>query len=115
MKLASQPNAGGPTLGRATTKPAELSGMRMFVNLATRPAKKMSQPGTDAGLLKVELLDGDGQPIAGFTQDDCRPLSGDGPDLPVSWKGGEAAPRAARQARFILKRAFLYGFEFRKS
>ena len=41
------------------------------------------------------------------------PLRGDQAALAVQWKGGAVAPAGARQARFTLKRAFLYGFEFR--
>jgi hypothetical protein len=106
-------SAGGPTLGTAVTKGQSLGGKKLFVNLVTRPAKKASQPGLDEGYLQVELLDGDGQPLAGFAREDCPPLKGDQAALAVQWKGGAVAPAAARQARFTLKRAFLYGFEFR--
>src|SRR5262245_43572735 len=40
------------------------------------------------------------------------PLKGNQAALAVPWKGGVATPAAARQARFYLERAFLYGFEF---
>ena len=50
--------------------------------------------------------------IAGFARNDCEPLNGDHMALPVKWKGGTKAPAGARKARFYLKRAFLYGFNF---
>jgi hypothetical protein len=94
------------------TKPKPLGGRKLHVNLVTRPAKKASRPGLDEGSLQVELLDGQGKPLPGFTRDECPPLRGDHAALPVRWKGGATAPGEARQARFYLKRAFLYGFEW---
>jgi hypothetical protein len=104
-------NAGGPTVGVATTAPRDLGGRRLVVNVATRPAKKAATPGLDAGVLRAELLDGGGQPIAGFTRRDCTPLSGDHHRIGVSWRGGSTLPAGTRQVRFYLKRAFLYGFQ----
>jgi hypothetical protein len=106
-------SAGGPTLGVAVTAARPLGGKRLFVNLLTRPAKKASRAGLDEGVLRVELLDGAGKPLPGFGRDDCPPLRGDQAALAVRWKGGDTAPATARQAAFYLKRAFLYGFEFR--
>ncbi len=105
-------SAGGPTLGVAVTRPLPLGGKKLSVNLITRPAKKASTAGLDEGFLQVELLDGTGKPLPGFLRDDCPPLKGDHAALAVGWKGGGEAPPAARQAKFYLKRAFLYGFEF---
>ncbi len=106
-------NAGGPTIGVATTKPAEIAGKSLLLNLKTRPQKKASKPGVDEGYLQVELLDADGNPIPGFTREDCQPVKGDYRLVKVQWKGGEQSPANATQARFYLKRTFLYGFEFR--
>ncbi len=107
------PAAGGPTIGVAVTEPQPLAGKRLVVNLVTRPAKKSSQARLDEGFLEEELLDEDGNALAGFTRDDCVPLRGDHAAVTVRWKGGDTAPAQARKARFYLKRAFLYGFEFR--
>src|SRR5439155_13994842 len=54
-------SAGGPTLAIAVTKARPLGGKRLFVNLVTRPAKKATQAGVDAGVLQVELLDAAGK------------------------------------------------------
>ena len=77
-----------------------------------RPPKKSKQAGLDKGYLQVELLDADGKPLQGFTRADCAPLEGDHRRLAVTWSGGQVAPKEAAKARFFLKRAFLYGFDF---
>jgi hypothetical protein len=105
-------SAGGPTLGVATTASRDLGGAQLRLNCTTRPPKKASRPGLDEGYIQVELLDAAGLPLPGFTRDDSPLLRGDHSSLTVSWKGGDKAPAKARQARFFLKRAFLYGFEF---
>jgi hypothetical protein len=51
--------------------------------------------------------------LPGFSQTDCVPLKGDHEAIQVKWTGGDKAPPNARKAKFYLKRAFLYGFEFR--
>jgi hypothetical protein len=107
-------SAGGPTLGVAVTKAQPLGRKKLTVNVVTRPAKKARQAGLDEGVLQVELLDEAGRPVPGFRRNDCEPLHGDHAALAVRWRGGDAAPAEARQARFYLKRAFLYGFVFRE-
>ncbi len=105
--------AGGPTVGTAVTTPREIGTASLWVNLETRPPKKSAKPDFDAGCLLVELLDRNGKPLPGFTQADCIPLKGDHEAVRVQWAGGNKAPRNAQKAKFYLKRAFLYGFEFR--
>lgn len=107
-------SAGGPTLGIAVTQPQDLEGKTLWVNLLTRPAKKSTKPGFQEGSLQVELLDSQDQPLPGFQREDCVAVKGDHRAWPVSWKGGAIAPQGARMAKFYLKRAFLYGFEFRE-
>jgi hypothetical protein len=102
-------SAGGPTIGIATTKPQELAGQSLGVNLVTRPPKK---GGSDEGYLEIELLDERGEPIRGFSRADCKRVRGDQRNHRVSWTGGHQVPPGATQARFYLKRVFLYGFEF---
>jgi hypothetical protein len=106
-------SAGGTTVGTATTKPRDLGGRTLRVNLLTRPGKKGAAPGLDEGYLQVELLDANDRPLPGFRREDCPELRGDHAALLVNWTGGSKAPLAARKARFYLKRTFLYGFDFR--
>lgn len=106
-------SAGGPTIGRATTKDRDLNDGELWLNLRTRPAKKSSQPNFHQGQLQVELLDADGQAMPGFSRGDCKVLTGDHRAVRVKWMGGDKATARARKARFYLRRTFLYGFEFR--
>jgi len=106
--------AGGPTVGMAVTKPRELAGRPLCVNFLTRPPKKSRKPGFDEGYLQVELLDAEGDPLPGFTRDDCPRLKGDHRALVVKWTGGDRSPAEAARVKFYLKRAFLYGFEARR-
>ena len=104
-------SAGGPTTGIAVTKPEPLGGKQLTVNIVTRPAKA-STPGLDEGYLQVELLDENDRPLPGFSRTDSKPLMGDHHYAQVKWTGGDRAPAQARKAKFYLKRAFLYGFQF---
>jgi len=93
-------SAGGATLGEAVTRPGKIAGAQLAVNVLTKTG----------GELKAELLDSAGRPIPGFTADDCTPLAGDHRRITFQWRGGATAPSAAVQTRFVLKRAFLYGY-----
>jgi hypothetical protein len=95
---------GGYTEGTATTRRADLAGEHLLVNLTTRPG----------GTLRVELLDGDGRTLPGFSAADCDPVVGDHHALVVRWKGGDRAPAGAARARFLFRRAFLYGMAWQK-
>jgi hypothetical protein len=90
---------GGYTEGAATTRKAPLAGKQLVVNATTRPG----------GTLRVELLDGDGRTLPGYSAADCETVSGDHHAATVRWKGGERAPAGAARARFLFRRAFLYG------
>ena len=106
------PAAGGPLVGEATTRKEDLGGKALKVNIKTRPAKRSRTPGLDEGHMQVELLNAEGNPMDGFSREDCAVLSGDHGGLAATWKGGDRAPAGATQARFYLKRTFLYGFDF---
>ena len=95
-------SAGGATLGEAVTRTGKIAGAQLVVNVLTK----------SGGELKAELLDSAGQPIPGFTADDCTPLSGDHRRIAFQWRGGATAPVTAVQTRFVLKRAFLYGYSW---
>jgi hypothetical protein len=105
-------SSGGPTPGYATTKPQEIGGKTLSLNFSTRNAKKSPIAKLDEGFIAVELLDAKGSPIDRFREQDCNPLSGDHRNQTVTWRGGQRIPSNARQAKFKLKRAFLYGFQF---
>lgn len=106
-------SAGGPTVGVATTKPLDLPNRELWINVVTRAAKNGKSDSPRNGRLQVELLDEGGNVIPGFGRDDCLPITGDHAAIQARWKGHATAPKNAVQARFYLRRAFLYGFETR--
>jgi len=70
------------------------------------------------GQVRVEILDKDSKPIAGYAAGDCDEIyTANEIDRPVTWNGradvGELAGRAIR-LRFIMRDADLYAFQFRK-
>ena len=89
--------------------------------LLTRPLlAKHSDPSlllnvdAEGGEAGVELLDAGGSVISGFSREDCKPVTGKGTLLEVSWKGQDnlktVVQQGAFRVRFYLKRATLYGF-----
>ncbi len=99
---ALAPSAGGATFGEAVTRPGNPVGSRLAVNLLVR----------DGGEFRAELLDKSDRPVPGFSVEDCHPITGDHRHTTVSWKGGEKAPAEAVKIRFVLQRAFLYGYDW---
>jgi hypothetical protein len=97
-------SAGGATLGEAVTRPGKPAGAKLAVNVFVK----------SGGALRAELLDAVGEPIPGFTANDCTPLTGDHHRITFEWRGGTVAPAEAVKTRFVLKRAFLYGFAWEK-
>lgn len=95
--------SGGPYVGTAITKRAELAGKKLLVNAVSRAD----------GELRVELLDDKNLGVPGFGEVDCEPIRLDQHAATVKWKGGERAPANATKTRFHLKSAYLYGFEWR--
>jgi hypothetical protein len=96
----------GESVEELVTKPLQFFGDKLIVNLHA-----------PQGMLLVELLDASGKPIGGFTASDCRPISGDGVSLPVSWEGGgglEKLEDRTIRVRFSLTKAALYSFRFVK-
>jgi len=80
-----------------------ISGIR--VNLST----------SAAGFLRAEIFGADGRTLPGFGMEDSLTLRGDGIDLPLRWKGGEAPPDLSGCAfglRLELCDADLYAMEF---
>ncbi len=102
---ALAPAAGGALAAEAVTRPQDLGGRQLVVNVHAKVG----------GELKAELLDQAGAPLPGFALQDCRPVTGDHRRAEISWTGGDRAPVGAAKIRFVLHRAFLYGFEARGS
>ncbi|MCB1103749.1 MAG: hypothetical protein KDK74_03380 [Cephaloticoccus sp.] len=92
---------GGPMPAVAVTHPLDLAGKRLAVNVRVK----------HGGALVAELLDTAGQPVPGFTAGDCQPVTGDHRRTVFTWEGGERAPASAAKIRFVIRRAFLYGYE----
>ena len=91
--------------GELLTKPLVFSGDRLEVNFAT----------SAGGSLRVQIQDEDGEPIPGFSLDDCNLQYGDQLDRIVSWKAGADVGKLAGEPvrlRFELKDADLYAFRF---
>ena len=89
--------------GAVTTQPLLLEGKTLHVNAKARP-----------GTVRAEALDVKGKPIAGFTRDDCRPMSmTDGIDQPIGWKDNPTLDKLAARPvrlRFYVQGAKLYSF-----
>ena len=99
---ACAPYAGGELL----THPLIFSGGSLSVNAET----------SAFGSFQVEIQDADGQPVPGFTLDECEPIFCDSLDYTVRWKSsaGDLRPLEGRPARlrFLLRDADLYSFRF---
>ncbi len=97
--FASMDAAGEGTL---TTRPARFTAKHLFVNVAA-----------DTGELRVEVLDGDGNVIAPFSREQCRPVHADSTLQNVRWNGAtDLSPVAGKPVafRFVLRRARLFSF-----
>ena len=96
---------GGPEEAAFTTHPQAVGGKRLLLNAATSTVME--------GELTAELIDGDGNPLPGFTRDDYVPWHGDSKDQQARWSGGDTAPRDDVAIRFSIQRSRLYGFAWR--
>jgi len=96
---------GGIEWGSVLTRPIEVTGERLHVNADSWRGK-----------VQVEVLDaGSGQPVAGFTRDDCVPATINSIDETIRWK--ESSTLSALRSktvrlRFHLWQAELYAFRF---
>lgn len=89
--------------GTVTTRPLRLEGDRLFVNADCRPD----------GWIKAELLDSNGQPVPGFTLDDCEPVRGDSLRHILRWNGNASLHPGISSSvciRFAVHDADLYSF-----
>ena len=68
-----------------------------------------------AGGLRVEIQDAPGQPIPGFSLDECPEILGDEIQRIVSWQAGSDVSSLAGKTvrlRFVMKDADLYSIRF---
>ena len=96
---------GGVEWGSVLTRPLEVSGDALHVNVDSW-----------RGRVLTEVIDaGSGQPIVGYTKDDCIPAIVDSIDESVQWRDGRDLKALAGQTvrlRFHLWQAELYSFWF---
>lgn len=91
--------------GEMTTQPLTFAGRALHINLATGVA----------GSVAVELRDERGEPIPGFSHDDCKRVTGDAIDRVIEWKGGSDLSQLAGKPvrlRLVLKDADVFSFAF---
>jgi hypothetical protein len=97
----------GADVGELVTQPLRFAGRELVINYST----------SAGGSVRVEILDGSGQPIPDFTLADSRNLVGDAIEQPVSWKNGSDVSSLAGQPirlRFVMQEADLFAMQFRQ-
>ena len=90
--------------GTLLTKPLVFSGDEMQINFATNRS----------GSVRVAVEDEQGQPLAGFSLNDCQTLRGDSIQQTVRWSGGNLSSVAGKpvRIRFEVSDADIYSFKF---
>ena len=91
--------------GEMVTKPLRFKGNRLEINYAT----------SAAGSLRIEIQDPKGQPIPGFTLEECPEIIGDEIERNVAWKGDpdlRSLSGKPVRIRVVLKDADLYSIRF---
>jgi hypothetical protein len=92
--------------GEMVTRPLRFSGRELIINYAT----------SAAGSVQVEVQDEAGNPIEGFSLEDCPEIYGDEVERAVQWKQGTTLEELAGKPvrlRFVMKDADLYSLRFR--
>lgn len=95
----------GAQAGQFTTKPFVFSGDKLSLNVAVEKE----------GSLQVAVLDINGNPLQGFSLENCETVHGDSVNHRVNWKSRrELAKLAGKPVRlqFHLQRAKLYAMQF---
>jgi len=90
--------------GELITHSIVFEGKKLLLNYST----------SASGGVKVEILDGNGKPVPGFTMEECRELYGDEVEGEVRWKSGSDVSRFSGHAvklRFRLRDADVYAFK----
>jgi hypothetical protein len=84
-----------------------VAGKSLFINALT----------VGDGEITAELCTGDewdvGPAVEGFRREDSQVFRGDSKCAPLVWKGNERCPKDGLLLRFTIRRARLYGFEWR--
>ena len=96
----------GADQGEMITRPLRFTGQKLLVNYST----------SAGGSLQVEIQNGNGKPIPGFSLTDVERLVGDSIEQRVEWSNsGNLASLASQtvRLRFILQDADLYAIQFR--
>ena len=91
--------------GELITRPFTFEGGALSLNAAT----------SAAGSVRVEIQDGDGKALKGYTLRDCDEIYGDYLDWMVTWKGQADVRSLADKPvrlRFALSDADLYSLQF---
>jgi hypothetical protein len=99
--------AAGYDGGEVLTKPFIFEGSELEINYST----------SAAGAIRMEILDGNGAPIPGFTMDDSQEIIGNEISRIVSWNGKTDVSNFSGKPvhlRIFLKDANLYSFKFNK-
>lgn len=81
----------------------------------TGPGLKLNVDVHDGGVVRVALLDENGNPLLGHSLADCLPITGDGLDAAVRWTSGTDLSDLVGQPTRMqveLVNASLYGFQF---
>lgn len=103
--------------GTLVTKPLLFEGDRLLIN-ARAPETAFdtaTNPYRPFGKLTVEILGEKGQPLSGYTADDCDAFTGDETSHVVTWNGSPSVGTLAGQPvqlRFNLRNTALYALEF---
>ncbi|MHC4402225.1 MAG: hypothetical protein ACYTG0_21365 [Planctomycetota bacterium] len=92
--------------GELLTKPLRFEGSELEINYST----------SAGGAVRVEIQDARGQPLLGFTLDDCEQIVGDEIQRVVEWtNGSDLSPLTEKtiRLRFVMHDADLYSLRFR--
>ena len=95
----------GAERGFLQTKALIFAGNRLSLNLVSG----------ENGLVRVAVLDESGQPMEGFSLQDCHPITGDSISHTVKWQNSSDLSKLAGQnvkLRFELKEAHVFAFQF---
>lgn len=95
----------GADEGEMITHPLRFTGAKLDINYAT----------SAGGMLRVEIQSPGGNPVSGFSANDCTPLTGDAISQTVTWSGGTDVSALAGQSvrlKFKMLEADLYSLKF---